>query len=84
MADMRQVACVKATDPTITKACDATTAEATHVAAAEAAHMAAAKATHVASSAAAAAGLRTRGQKAAGKHCACQNHHHSSSHDILH
>jgi hypothetical protein len=92
MADMRQVACVKATDPTITKACDATTAEATHVAAAEAAHvaaaeaahMAAAKATHVASSAAAAAGLRTRSQKAAGKHCACQNHHHSSSHDILH
>ena len=23
-------------------------------------------------------------KKAAGKHCACQNHHHSSSHDILH
>jgi hypothetical protein len=23
------------------------------------------------------------GKKAAGKHCTCQNHHHSSSHDIF-
>jgi hypothetical protein len=92
VADVRQVACPKATDPSITKAADATTAEATHVATAEAAHVAAeathvttTKATtHVASSSATAAGLCTRGEKAAGKHRACQNHHHSSSHDILH
>jgi hypothetical protein len=78
VAGVCQAACAKATDPTITKASDATTAEAAHVATAEAT-------THVASSAAsAAAGLCTRGEKAAGKHRACQNHHHSSSHDILH
>jgi hypothetical protein len=35
-------------------------------------------------SATAATGLRARGKKAAGKHRGCQNHHHSSSHDILH
>jgi hypothetical protein len=35
------------------------------------------------SSATAAAGLGISGKKAAGKHCTCQNHHHSSSHDIL-
>jgi hypothetical protein len=29
------------------------------------------------------AGLCISGKKAAGKHCTCQNHHHSSSHDIL-
>jgi hypothetical protein len=32
---------------------------------------------------AAASGLGTSRQQAAGEHCACQNHHHSSSHDIL-
>jgi hypothetical protein len=32
---------------------------------------------------AAAPGLGTSRQQAAGEHCACQNHHHSSSHDIL-
>jgi hypothetical protein len=71
-----------------------TSAKATHVASAKATHVASAKAAHVASTKAApatvssattaAAGLCTRGKKAAGKHCACQNHHHSSSHDILH
>jgi len=64
-------------------------AEATDVAAAEA--VAAAKAAHVpaaavSSSAAvstAATGLCASGSKAAGKHGTCQDHHHSSSHDIL-
>jgi hypothetical protein len=83
VANMRHVACPKATDPTTAKAGDATAAEATDVATAEATHVTAAKATHVASSSAAAAGLCTRGEKAAGKHRACQNHRHSSSHDIL-
>jgi hypothetical protein len=85
VAGVCQAACAKATDPTITKASDATTAEAAHVATAEATHVTTTEATtHVASSSASAAGLCTRGEKAAGKHRACQNHHHSSSHDILH
>jgi hypothetical protein len=89
VADMRQVACVKATDVTSTKASNATAAEAAHVTSTKATHVASAKAAHVASaatvaSATATAGLCTRGKKAAGKHRACQNHHHSSSHDILH
>jgi hypothetical protein len=67
----------------------ATSAKATHVTAAKAAaHVAAAKAAHaattVSSAATATAGLSTRGKKATGKRRACQNHHHSSSHDILH
>jgi len=71
-------------------ACHVTAAETAQVASAEAADVAAAKAAaHVASattvsSATAAAGLGISGKKAAGKHCTCQNHHHSSSHDILH
>jgi hypothetical protein len=72
------------------KASHVASSEAAHVATAtEAAHVAtAAKAAHVASAAttvssAAAAGLRPSGKKAAGKHRACQNHHHSSFHDIL-
>jgi hypothetical protein len=32
--------------------------------------------------ASATAGLRISGKKAAGKRCTCQNHHHSSYHDI--
>jgi hypothetical protein len=92
MAGVRQVTRPKAADPTATKASnmtateatDVTAAEAAHVTTAEAAHVTTTKATHVASSASAAAGLCTRGQKAAGKHRACQNHHRSSSHDILH
>jgi hypothetical protein len=63
-------------------------AEAAYVTSAEAAHVTSAKAASVASatsvsSASATAGLCTRGKKAAGKHGTCQNHHHSSSHDIL-
>src|ERR1700716_160714 len=64
----------------------ATSAEATHVASAKAAHMAAATSTTPTVSAATAtatAGLCISGKKAAGKHCACQNHYYSSSHDIL-
>src|SRR5258707_15170779 len=70
---------------------DAASAETAVVASAKAAHVASTKAAaHVASAttvssatAAAAAGLGISGKKAAGKHCTCQNHHQSSSHDIL-
>ena len=65
---------------TAAKTAHVTSAEAAHVASA-AAHVAAASAAAVAS--AATAGLRAGGKKAAGKHCTCQDHHHSSSHDIL-
>jgi hypothetical protein len=66
--------------------------ETTHVAAtAETAHVTTTTtkaAAHVAATAttttATSAGLSTRGKQAAGEHRACQNHHHSSSHDILH
>jgi hypothetical protein len=67
------------------------TAETTHVTTTttKTTHMAAAKAAaHVAATttapATASAGLSTRGKQAAGEHRACQNHHHSSSHDLLH
>jgi hypothetical protein len=70
---------------------DAASAEAADVASTKtAAHVASTKAAHVAStttmSAAAAtatAGLGISSKKAAGKHCTCQNPHHSSSHDIF-
>jgi hypothetical protein len=95
---MRQLACAKATDSISTKTSNAAAAKATHVTAVKATHVTSTKATHVASAkaahaaatmssasaASAAAGLRTRGKKATGKQGACQNHHHSSSHDILH
>jgi hypothetical protein len=83
---------------TSANACEVISAKASHVASSEASHVASAEATHVASatahvasaattvssaSAPAAAGLRPSGKKAAGKHRACQNHHHSSFHDIL-
>jgi hypothetical protein len=79
-------------------ACHVTAAQSPDAASAEATEMASAKAAaHVAStktaayvtsatttmSAAAAACLGISGKKAAGKHGACQNHHHSSSHDFL-
>jgi hypothetical protein len=60
---------------------DMGSAEATHVTSAEAAHVAATKAATV-SSAATAAGVRARGNKAAGKQRSCQNHHPSSFHDL--
>lgn len=58
------------------------TTETTHMASAKAAAHVAATAT-AATTASASAGLSTRGKQAAGEHRACQNHHHSSSHDIL-
>jgi hypothetical protein len=73
---------------------DSTDAQATHMTATNVTHtgtdVTSAKAAHTAtkvssaSASTAAPGLCARGKKAAGKHCACQNHHHSSSHDILH
>jgi hypothetical protein len=74
---------------TAAKTSDAASAEAAEVASTKAAHVTAAKAAAdvasatTVSSAAATAGLGISGKKAAGKHCTCQNHHHSSSHDIL-
>jgi hypothetical protein len=84
--------CAKAADVISTKTSNATAAKATHMTSAKATHMGSAKAAHVAppttttmsSATAAAAGLCTRGKKAAGKHRTCQNRHYSSSHDILH
>jgi pyruvate/2-oxoglutarate dehydrogenase complex dihydrolipoamide acyltransferase (E2) component len=77
----------KATDAASAEASDVTSTKAAHMASTKTAHVASAKATHathVASAAAsAAARLCTRGNKAAGKQCACQNHHRSSSHNIL-
>jgi hypothetical protein len=89
-AKASEVSCAKASDVTAAKAAHVTSTKATHVTSTKATHVTSAKATHVASatttttvSSAAAAGLCVRGNKAAGKQCTCQNHHHSSSHDIL-
>jgi hypothetical protein len=86
------VAAVDMGHATSPKAPDAACAEATHVTSAEPTHVAATKAAaHVASAtstvptaATATAGLRARGKQAARKQRTCQNHHRSSSHDILH
>jgi hypothetical protein len=80
-AEAADVSAADATDVSATEATDVNSAEATHVSATEAAHVASTEATYVASAATmatatAAACLRARGQKAAGKHCTCQNHHH--------
>jgi hypothetical protein len=85
VADVRKLACAKAADVISTKTSNATAAKATHVTSTEATHVASAKAAHApATVSSATAGLCTRGKKAAGKHRGCQNHHQSSSHDILH
>ncbi|SHH69640.1 hypothetical protein [Bradyrhizobium erythrophlei] len=68
---------------TSAEAAHMTSAEATHVTSAKATHVTSAKAASMASATSASAGLCTRGKKAAGKHGTCQNHHYSSSHDIL-
>jgi hypothetical protein len=82
-ATASDVTSTEAAHVAFTKASDVTSAEAAHVASAKAAtHVA--SATAAVSTATAAAGLCTAGKQAAGKHRACQNHHHSSSHDILH
>jgi hypothetical protein len=93
MSSVAKVTSAHACHATAAETSDATSAEATHVTSAEAAHVASAKAAaHMAAatstsvstaSATATAGLCASGKKATGKHCACQNHHHSSSHDIL-
>ena len=93
MSSVAKVTSAHACHATSAETSDATAAEATHVTSAEAAHVASAKAAaHMAAatttsvstaSASAAAGLCISSKKATGKHCACQNHHHSSSHDIL-
>jgi hypothetical protein len=92
VADVRDVTCAKATDVACANTPNASSAEAADVASAEATHMASAKATHVASAktaatAMAATAAATRfgasSQQAAGEHRARQNHHRSSSHDIL-
>jgi hypothetical protein len=73
-----------ATDATSAEAADVTSAEAADVASAKAAHMASAATTSMSSATSTAtSGLCISGKKAAGKHRACQNHHYSSSHDIL-
>jgi hypothetical protein len=92
VAHARHVTSAKAADVASAKAADVASAKAADVASAKAAHVTSAKAAaHVASaattttvpSATAAAGLRISGNKAAGKQCTCQDHHHSSSHDIF-
>jgi hypothetical protein len=78
----------KAIDAISTETADATSVKAADMTSTEAADVASTKTTHTATMSSAstpsAAGLCSCGKKAAGKHCACQNHHHSSSHDILH
>jgi hypothetical protein len=83
------MAFAKATDVISTKTPNATAAKATHVTSTKATHVTSGKAAHApaavsSATTAAAAGFCTRGKKAARKQGACQNHHHSSSHDILH
>jgi hypothetical protein len=96
-ANAANVASAKTPDVIAANSSDVTTAKSTHVGSAKASHVASAEpTTHVApakaahtttmpsTSSTAAARLSARGKKAPGKHRACQNHHHSSSHDILH
>ena len=81
-AHARHVAAAETAEVASAKAADVASVKTTDVAAAKAAaHVTSAT---TVSSATAAAGLGISGKKAAGKHCTCQNHHHSSSHDILH
>jgi hypothetical protein len=75
LVDMRHATGAKAID-VVAKASDAINAQTTHVTSA--------KAAHTATKVSAALGSCARGKQAAGKRCACQNHHHSSSHDMFH
>jgi hypothetical protein len=82
LVDVRHATCANAVNVACAETSDATDAHAAaHVSSSEATRVASAKATHT--EATAALGLCARCKKAAGKHCACQNHHHSSFHDIL-
>lgn len=84
LAHARDVTSAKAFHAASAETAHATSAEAADVTPTKAAHMASATTTSVSSAAAATtAGLCTSGKKAAGKHCACQDHHYSSSHDVL-
>jgi hypothetical protein len=87
-SSIAKVIAVHARHVTSAETAHATSADATDVTSAEAAHMASAATTSMSSAtstatATATAGLCISGKKAAGKHRACQNHHYSSSHDIL-
>jgi len=87
--DMRHTTRANAGDVVSAETADATSAQASDVTSVKTAHtgadVTAAKAAAVSSAAATTApSLRARGNKAAGKHRACQNHHCSSFHDILH
>jgi hypothetical protein len=86
-ADVGHLTCAKATDVISADTSNAATAKATDVSSTEPAHVASTESAAVSATATAAtatAGLRTRGKQAAGQYGGCQNHHHSSSHDILH
>jgi hypothetical protein len=87
-ADTTGDACAKNSNATAAQATDVSSTKTTYVASTKATHVASAKATHtaaaVSSTTAAASGLCTGCKKAHSKHCACQRHYHSSSHDILH
>jgi hypothetical protein len=85
----RHVTSAKASDVASAKASDVTSAEATHVTTAEAADVASATAPVTAATAASVSAasttacLRIRRKQSPGKRGRCQDHHHSSSHDIL-
>jgi len=76
------VAAAKTADAASAEAADAASAEAADVASAKAAAEVASATTVSSATATATAGLGISGKKATGKHGACQNHHHSSYHDI--
>jgi hypothetical protein len=73
--------CARNSNATAAKATDVSSTKATYVASPEATHTAAAVSS---TTTAAASSLCTRCKKAGSKHCACQHHYYSSSHDILH
>jgi hypothetical protein len=76
-AEMRRMVCAEAAHVIPTETTHVTSVKTTDMATAKTTGMTSAKTT-------AATGLRAGGKQAPGKHRACQNHHHSSSHDILH
>src|SRR5262249_18420825 len=86
-AHSSEVGPAKAADVGPAQTTDVGHAKTAHVSSAKAtAHMASATAkaaTTVASAAATPAGLRSSANKASGKQRSCQDHQHSSSHDIL-
>ena len=80
----RHVTSAETAHATSADATDVPSAKAADVTSAEAAHMASAATTSMSSATSTAtSGLCISGKKATGKHRARQNHHYSSSHDIL-